>query len=135
MKALKLILSFTLCVSMCGCGTTEVLFTGAGAAGGAALGYGLSDGSLAATAGGAAAGALAAGGLSTWKSRTEKRQFESGYIHGRADGAKANYWRMENNQAPRDSALRYRRVTITIPARREGGVLYEPQTRTILIAE
>jgi hypothetical protein len=112
-----------------------MLLTGAGAAGGAALGYALSDGSMVATMGGAAGGALAVGGVTSWKNRAEKIQFDNGYVVGRADGAKANERRRENEQAPHESSPSYRRLTITIPARREGGVLYEPQTRTILIAE
>ena len=133
---MKTILISLSCLLLCGCADSDRMFlSGIGAAGGTALGYGLSGGSMPASAGGAAAGALAAEGIWTWKTQSEKRNFETGYVQGRGDAAKALDTRLDNDQAPHESTPRYRRFTITIPARREGGVLYEPQTRTILIAE
>lgn len=52
-----------------------------------------------------------------------------------ADSAKTNYWRQQQRPADADEAPRYRRLTITVPAHSEGGVQYEEQTRTILVAE
>ena len=51
------------------------------------------------------------------------------------ESAKLMYWQLQQPHAADDGAPRYRRLTITIPAHTEGGVSYEDQTRTILIAE
>lgn len=129
------ILIVSICLTLCGCAQSgRYLLTGAGAAGGAALGHGLSGGSLPATVGGAAAGALVGEAAWSLKTKAQIESFRRGYTQGRADAAKASS-RALDAQVPRESVPRYRRVPITIPARREGGVLYEPQTRTIIIAE
>jgi len=52
-----------------------------------------------------------------------------------ADAAKQMYWQSQQPRATADEAPHYRRLTITVPAHTEGGVNYEEQTRTILIAE
>jgi len=123
-------------LGLCGCTAPgHLLTTGVGAAAGASAGHVLSRGSPLATAGGAALGALAGEGAWAWKTRTEQNAFQEGYTRGRADAAKTLYWRLQRQQEPGEDAPRYRRLTITIPAHREGDVLYETQTRTILIAE
>ena len=48
---------------------------------------------------------------------------------------KQMYWQLQQPHSPTDEAPHYRRLTIVIPAHTEGGVSYETQTRTILIAE
>ena len=59
---MKIILISLSCLLLCGCADSNRMFlSGIGAAGGTALGYGLSGGSMPASAGGAAAGALAFG--------------------------------------------------------------------------
>ena len=55
-------------------------------------------------------------------------------IQSSAEAAKTMYWQQQQPH-PADASPRYRRLTITIPAHVEGGVQYEEQTRTILIAE
>ena len=52
-----------------------------------------------------------------------------------ADAAKQLYWQLQQPRPNADEMPRYRRLTITLPAHTEDGVNYEPQTRTILIAE
>ncbi len=52
-----------------------------------------------------------------------------------ADAAKQMYWQLQQPRASADAAPHYRRLTITVPAHTEGGVSYEEQTRTLLIAE
>jgi uncharacterized protein YceK len=52
-----------------------------------------------------------------------------------ADTAKQMYWQLQQSRASADEAPHYRRLTITVPAHAEGGVNYEEQTRTVLIAE
>ena len=52
-----------------------------------------------------------------------------------ADTAKQMYWQLQQPHAGADEAPHYRRLTITVPAHTEGGVSYEEQTRTLLIAE
>lgn len=59
----------------------------------------------------------------------------AGATESPADTAKTRYWQLQQPRADGDAAPRYRRLTITIPARTENGVNYEAQTRTILIAE
>ena len=54
---------------------------------------------------------------------------------GPADTAKKFYWQLQQPPTAADETPHYRRLTVTIPAHTEGGVSYEEQTRTILIAE
>ena len=59
----------------------------------------------------------------------------NGGVETPADTAKARYWQLQQPPSNADEAPHYRRLTIVIPAHTEGGVSYETQTRTILIAE
>ncbi len=114
-------------------GCAHVLTTAAGAGAGGLLGHTLGGGSALAAAGGAAGGALLAEGAWALNDRSQKRAFEDGYTRGRADNVKSTYFSLQGTASEPDP--KYRRLTITLPARREGGVLYEPQTTSILIAE
>lgn len=131
---MKAILFPILCLGMCACvGCARFLSTAGGSAAGALVGHTASHGSPLGTAAGAAGGALVSEGVWAWKTRAEKKSFDDGYVRGRADAVKSNYWHLQN--PPAETGPRYRRLQLTIPARREGGVLYEAQTTTIIIAE
>ena len=133
---MKTILLFLCCLGLCGCATTGRILTPTfGAAGGAAAGHALSNGSIEGTVAGAGAGALLSEGAWAWKTHADKKSFEDGYVRGRADSAKSLYRKLQDQQQKPVEAPQYRRLTITIPEHRDGGVLYEAQTRIILIAE
>jgi hypothetical protein len=125
-----------ICLTLCGCMQTgRPIAAGASAAAGGFLGNKLSRGSAIGSAGGAAAGAFAAESAWEWKTRNERRAFDEGARRMMGDVAKSKFWQLERAHQPSEGVPRYRRLTITVPAHREGGVLYESQTQTILIAE
>ena len=82
-----------------GCASLTRPFTDAtfGAAG-AWIGYKVSDGNVAASAGGAAAGVLVGEGIHAWKSKSEQDAYARGVVKGRSDGIKQIYWNLQAEQ-------------------------------------
>lgn len=97
---MKLILpSLALIFIFTSCAPSSRLVTHAfGAAGGAALGHGLSDGDPYLTAAGAAAGLLAGEAVNHSRDQQTRQSFTRGYDKGRSDAVKQQYWLMVDRQ-------------------------------------
>ncbi len=72
----------------------------AGAAGGAGLGYTISNGNILATAGGAAGGALLSEGAQALISSKNQRSYKAGYQKGQSDAVKTWYHQLQDKQRP-----------------------------------
>lgn len=84
---------------LAGCASLTRPFTDAGlGAVGAWIGHQVSDGNVAATAGGAAAGVLVGEGIHAWKSKREQDAYTRGLVKSRSDGIKQIYWNLQAQQ-------------------------------------
>lgn len=137
---MKLILtSIGLALLLSSCASTSRLVTNAfGAAGGAALGHGLSDGDPYLTAAGAAGGLLVGEALNHAQDKKTKKVFTEGYDKGRSDAVKQQYWLLVDRQRADadpfggDIGL----FDFPLPDRMPDGTLFHPgATRTLRIGE
>jgi hypothetical protein len=137
---MKLILpSIGLALLLTSCGSTSRLATNAlGAAGGAALGHGLSDGDPLMTAAGAAGGLLVGEAFNHANDKKTKQAFTEGYDQGRSDAVKQQYWMLVDRQRSDadpfggDIGL----FDFPLPYRMPDGTVFHPgSTRTLRLGE
>ena len=99
---MKKIISLPLLLVLClltGCAGMERPLTDAAlGAGGGVLASELSDGNPAVTAIGTVSGIAVGEGIHAMKTRSERKSFSDGYRRGRADGIKAIYWNLVDQQ-------------------------------------
>ncbi len=136
---MKLIsLSIGLALLLTSCASTSRLATNAlGAAGGAALGHGLSDGDPLFTAAGAAGGLLVGEVFNHAQDKKTKKAYTEGYDQGRSDAVKQQYWMLVDRQ--RSDADPFGDIGLfdfPLPERMPDGTLFHPgSTRTLRIDE
>ena len=130
--------SLGLALLLTSCGSTSRLATDAfGAAGGAALAHGLSDGDPLLTAAGAAGGLLVGEAFNHAQDKKTQKSYGDGYDKGRSDAVKQQYWLLVDQQkgAPGfggDINL----LDFPLPERMPDGTLLHPgSTRTLRIEE
>ncbi len=86
-------------LALCSCSSASRLITSTlGAAGGAAIGHGLSDGDPLFTAAGAGGGFLLSETLNRSQDKKVKKSFTEGYDKGRSDAVKQQYWLLVDQQ-------------------------------------
>lgn len=145
---MRLFISIFIAVLLTGCSgfssksTKSALATGAGAAGGGALGYAASDGDPLWTAVGAGGGAVLGNMAAGYTDSEEQQAFEGGYVQGRADSIKDLYWLQQRNEKHNDAygasshdAERMRYYTVPASTVREDGTNLVPHTITVPVVE
>ena len=120
-----------------GCAATRPIGDVALGAGGAALGYELSDGNIAATVGGAAGGVLISEGLHYATQKQAQKAYQTGYEKGRSDAVKQQYWILVNQQKEKadQDAENVRYYGIPVPEQTIDGVILNPTTKLLRIEE
>ncbi len=120
-----------------GCAATRPMSDVALGAGGAALGYELSDGNIAATAAGAAGGVLISEGLHYASQKQAQKAFETGYEKGRSDAVKQQYWILVNQQKTQadQTAENVSYFEIPVPEQTIDGAILNPTTKLLRIEE
>lgn len=120
-----------------GCAATRPISDVALGAGGAALGYELSDGNIAATVGGAAGGVLISEGLHFASQKQAQKAYQTGYEKGRSDAVKQQYWILINQQKDKEdqNAENVRYYEIPVPEQTIDGVILNPTTKLLRIEE
>jgi hypothetical protein len=128
--------SIALALLLTNCASSSRLFNNAfGAAGGAALGHGLSDGDPLMTAAGAAGGLLAGEALNHAQDKKARKIHDEGYNKGRSDAVKQQYWLLVDRQrtdAPLGADVGL--FDFPLPDQMPDGTLFHPgATRTLRI--
>lgn len=136
MKSISLSIGLVLLLSSCA-STSRLVTNAFGAAGGAALGHGLSDGDPYLTAAGAAGGLLAGEAFNHVQDKKVKKVFTEGYDKGRSDAVKQQYWLLVDRQrADSDFLGDTGLFDFPLPERMPDGTLFHPgSTRTLRIDE
>lgn len=133
LPSIGLALLFTSCAS-----NSRLVTNAIGAAGGAALGHGLSDGDPYLTAAGAAGGLLAGEAFNHAQDKKARKLFTEGYDKGRSDAVKQQYWLLVDRQRvdadPFGGGIGL--FEFPLPERMPDGTLFHPgSTRTLRIDE
>jgi hypothetical protein len=131
------LLCIPLMLGLASCSSTSRLITNTlAAAGGAALGHGLSDGDPLITAAGAGGGFLLGEALNTAQDKKTKKSFTEGYDKGRSDAVKQQYWLLVDQQK-KTEGLDEGDVSLfdfPLPDQSPDGALFHPgSTRTLRI--
>lgn len=136
MKSLYPFLGLALFLTSCA-STSRLAANAFGAAGGAALGHGLSDGDPYLTAAGAAGGLLAGEAFNRVQDRQAAKVFTEGYDLGRSDAVKQQYWLLVDRQRPNADPFGGTGLfNFPLPDRMPDGTRFHPgSTRTLRIGE
>lgn len=130
--------SLGLALFLTSCASNSRLATNAfGAAGGAALAHGLSDGDPLLTAAGAAGGLLVGEAFNHAQDKKTQKSYVDGYDKGRSDAVKQQYWLLVNQQkGTAGLAGEISLFDFPLPERMPDGTLIHPgSTRTLRIEE
>ncbi len=129
-------LLFTLAAALAsGCAATRPIGDAALGAGGAYLGYSLSDGNPAWTAAGAAGGVLVSEGLHYAAKKQSDKSFTEGYEKGKSDAVKQQYWLYVAMQRQGNQVPAVRLYPVQLPEQRVDGVTFQPSTKYLRIEE
>ena len=129
---------FLLAVAVClltGCAASRPLGDAALGAGGAYLGYELSDGNPIATTAGAAGGVLLSEGLHYLAKKEAQKAYAAGYDKGKSDAVKQQYWLYVSLQRQRNRVGNVRLYPVQLPEQRLDGVTFQPTTKFLRIEE
>ncbi len=118
-----------------GCAATRPIADTALGAGGAYLGYELSNGDPLATAAGAAGGVILSEGLHFAAKKQSDKAYASGYDKGKSDAVKQQYWLYVAMQKQRNQVANVRLYPVKLPEQRIDGVTFQPSTKFLRIEE
>ncbi|HAB15478.1 MAG TPA: hypothetical protein DCE44_03400 [Verrucomicrobiales bacterium] len=130
----SVLLAVFLCL-LTGCAATRPIGDTVLGAGGAYLGYELSNGNPIATTAGAAGGVLLSEGMHYLAKKETTKAYASGYDKGKSDAVKQQYWLYVALQRQRNRVANVRLYPVQLPEQRIDGVTFQPTTKFLRIEE
>ncbi len=134
-NAPKLLLLTLVAGLFAGCAATRPISDVALGAGGAYLGYELSDGDPLMTTAGAAGGVIVSETLHYAAKKQSEKAYATGYDKGKSDAVKQQYWLYVSMQRQRNQVSNVRLYPVQLPEQRIDGVTFQPSTKLLRIEE
>jgi hypothetical protein len=133
--ASKLLLLTLVAGLFAGCAATRPISDVALGAGGAYLGYEISNGDPLITAAGAAGGVVVSETLHYAAKKQADKAYAAGYDKGKSDAVKQQYWLYVAMQQRRNQVANVRLYPVQLPEQRIDGVTFQPSTKLLRIEE
>ena len=137
MKTSHLLAILFIPLFLTGCAATRPIGDLAFGAGGAALADKFSNGNPVITAAGAAGGVLVSEGLHYASEKQAQSAYNTGYLKGRSDAVKQQYWVLINQQKEKadQNQQNVRYYEIPVPEQTIDGAILNPTTKLLRIEE